>query len=80
MNYEKMVPIVWNEGWDEQDLLCLSFYGVEFTEDFGVFKKGETFKSVSVNYGEGFIEAYSEDGTEVVKRQDFKGTPTGDNE
>lgn len=76
MNFEKTIPISWEEGWDAQDTLCLSFYGVEFTNDFGVFKKGEKYKSISVSYGEGFVEAYNEEGTEVVKFQSFKSVPT----
>jgi len=68
---EKVFPFTWN-GWDSIDVLFNSYYEVEFTEDFGVFKAGEKFSSVSVNYGEGWVEAYNEDGTEFIKKQEYK--------
>ena len=71
MNQEKTLPFKWKD-WDEQDVLFNSYYDVEFTEDFGSIKSGEKFSSIAVNYGEGWIEAYSEDGLEVLKRQNFK--------
>lgn len=71
---EKVLPIQW-EGWDEIDILFFSFYNVTFTDDFGVFKKGDTYSSVSVNYQEGVIEAYNEEGTEVIASQSFNAKP-----
>lgn len=71
---EKVLPIQW-EGWDEIDILLFSFYNVTFTDDFGVFKKGDTYSSVSVNYQEGVIEAYNEEGTEVIASQSFNAKP-----
>jgi hypothetical protein len=71
---EKLFPIEW-KGWDIQDTLINSYYDVKFLADFGVFKAGETFSSITVNYGDGIIEAYSENGTEVVKTQHFVATP-----
>lgn len=71
---EKVLPIQW-EGWGEIDILLFSFYNVTFTDDFGVFKKGDTYSSVSVNYQEGVIEAYNEEGTEVIASQSFNAKP-----
>lgn len=71
---EKTLPIEW-EGWDENDVLSLIFYDVKFTDSFGCFEKDDTFTSISVNYGDGIIEAYDELGTNVVKRQEFYFTP-----
>lgn len=71
---EKVLPIRWG-GWDEIDILFFSFYNVTFTDNFGVFKKGDTYSSVSVNYQEGVIEAYNEDGTEVIATQSFNAKP-----
>lgn len=71
---EKILPIEW-KGWDQNDILSHNYYDVTFLADFGVFKAGETFSCISVDYGFGFIQAYTEDGTEVVKTQHFVGTP-----
>ncbi len=74
LKQEKVLPIQWS-GWDEIDILFVSFYNVTFTDDFGVFKKGDTYSSVSVNYQEGVIEAYNEEGTEVIASQSFNAKP-----
>ena len=74
MRQEKVLPIQWS-GWDEIDILFVSFYNVTFTDNFGVFKKGDTYSSVSVNYQEGVIEAYNEEGTEVIASQSFNAKP-----
>lgn len=74
MNTENLFPIEWT-SWDPIDTLLLSFYDVKFTEDFGVFKKGESFSSISVDYGKGIIEAYNDEGTEVIKTQKYSTTP-----
>lgn len=74
LKQEKVLPIEWS-GWDEIDILFVSFYNVTFTDNFGVFKKGDTYSSVSVNYQEGVIEAYNEEGTEVIASQSFNAKP-----
>ena len=74
MVQEIIIPFKWS-GWDTQDVLLNSYYEVEFTEDFGAFNKGDIFSSISVDYGKGVVEAYSEDGTEVVKKQMFIAKP-----
>ena len=71
MFIEKTVPIKVSGGWDTIDILFHNYYDIEFTEDFGVFKAGEKFKSVALDYGQGVIEAYNDEGTEVVKKQNF---------
>ncbi len=71
---EIVLPIEW-DGWDEIDILFTAFYNVTFVDDFGVFTKGENFTTVSINYGKGTIEAYNEDGTEVIKTQKFIAKP-----
>ena len=74
MHILKTLPIKVSGGWDSIDTLAHFYYKVEFTEDFGVFKAGELFNSISVDYSNGVIEAYSEEkGNEdqVVKRQKY---------
>lgn len=71
MNKEIILPFTWDE-WDQNDVLALQLYNVTFTEDFGVFKKGEVIKCLSVNYGTGIIEDFNEDGTKVMRKQLFK--------
>ena len=73
LNKEKILPFQWS-GWDEQDVLALTFYTVTFTEDFGVFEKGEEFDSIFVDYGKGYVEAYKKEEEEPVKKQNFKAT------
>lgn len=74
MKTEKVIPVSW-ERWDQLDVLAILLYEAKFTEDFGVFKEGEKFSSITVDYSRGYIEAYSEDGSEVVKRQDIIARP-----
>lgn len=71
MNKEFIFPITWN-NWDEYDVLIFQYYDVTFIEDFGMFKKGDFAKFLSVNYEKGIIEEYNEDGTKVMKTQLFK--------
>lgn len=71
---EEIIPFEWS-GWDEVNILVNIYYDVEFTENFGSFKKDEKFRSISVDCQKGLIEAYSEDGSEVIRSQKFKCTP-----
>jgi hypothetical protein len=71
---EQIVPISWS-GWDPSSELNNVYYDVVIEEDFGVFKKGETYSSLSIDYGRGIIDAYSETGDEIVKRQYWKAQP-----
>lgn len=68
---EIVIPIEWG-GWDSHDILLTSFYEVEFYNDFGPFKAGEKYSSVSIDYQKGIVEAYNEEGTEVVKSCEWK--------
>lgn len=45
-NKEETLSFTWH-GWDQSDTLHLQFYSVTFTEDFGVFKQGNTFAIAS---------------------------------
>lgn len=74
MHLEKTIPFTW-KGWDEQDQLIHSYYNVEFTEDFGVFKKDEKFSCITVDYSLGKIEVYNDEGTEIIKKQIYKAIP-----
>lgn len=71
---EEIIPFEWS-GWDEVSILMNIYSDVEFTEDFGSFKKDEKFRSILVDYQKGLIEAYSEDGSKVIRSQKFKCTP-----
>lgn len=74
IHQEKTLPFQWT-GWDMQDTLILSFYEVEFTEDFGSINKGDKFSSISVDYEKGIIEGYDEEGEKIIVAQKFIGTP-----
>lgn len=71
---EDIFPITW-KGWDTVDTLFNIYYGAEFTADFGVFREGEKFSSISINYSTGKIEAYNEDGTQIIKTQKYGCVP-----
>lgn len=71
---EKILPITWNL-WDRVDTNALQFYDVEFIDDFGVFIKGENIECITVDFQNGIIESYNEDGTEVDKKQEFICVP-----
>lgn len=71
---EKTLPFQF-DGWDDVDTLTINHYKVNFTKDFGVFKQGETHSCIAVNFVEGWMEAYDEDGT-VAKLQTFSFCPT----
>ena len=57
----------WDDDWN-------TYYDVEFTEDIGVFKTGETFSSLSIDQVSTStfeLIARDEDGN-VIKRQECK--------
>lgn len=70
---ENTIPFSWEE-WYPQDTCVNTYNNVVFTDDFGVFKKDEKIKCLTVDYGKGFIESYNEDGSEVDKKQFYKAT------
>lgn len=67
---EKTIPFTF-QGWDSIDMLFNSYYEARFVKDFGVFKEGEHFSSISVDYSKGIIQAYNKEGTEVIKEQEY---------
>lgn len=68
---EGILPIEWEE-YDIQDQSVYTFYNVTFIEDFGNIKVNETFKCIGVDYQEGILETYSEDGADVINTIKFK--------
>jgi hypothetical protein len=50
------------------------YFDVEFTEDFGAFKKDDVFESIMVDLQKGLIEAYDKDG-KILKSQKMKCVP-----
>lgn len=74
MAKEHLFPITW-KSWDTVDILFHSYYDVEFTADFGVFREGEKFSSISIDYSKGLIEAYNYEGRQVVKTQKYGCVP-----
>lgn len=74
MGNEFLLPIKW-DGWDQVDILFNSYYNAEFTKDFGCFREGEKFSSISIDYSKGLIEAYNEDGDKVIKSQKYGCVP-----
>jgi hypothetical protein len=58
MPFERTLPIKW-EAWDTAGGMGeVQFYDVEFTQDFGVFKKGQKVKCLYVSYQEGVLKEY----------------------
>jgi len=56
-------------GWDEQEVFVLSFYYVEFINDFGIFKKGDKFDSVCLDYKLGELTYFNEvDNTTITQK------------
>ncbi len=72
MYKEATIPVTW-EGWNEVDINVITIYRVNFLEDFGIFKKGEYYTSLNVNYAEGFIEYWENEFTQKI--QYFKAQP-----
>jgi len=62
------------EEWENFDTLVILFHYVKFIEDFGIFKKGEKFYEVFVNYNSGNIFAYNNKRI-LEKRQLFNLIP-----
>jgi hypothetical protein len=70
---EEIIPFKW-KGWDEFGILMNFYFDVEFTEDFGAFKKDDVFESIMVDLQKGLIEAYDKDG-KILKSQKMKCVP-----
>lgn len=69
-----LIPIT-DDGWDSIDEMYLSLYDVEFTDDFGSFKKGEKFSILDIDFENGKLRAYDEDAEEIGREQDFACVP-----
>lgn len=72
---EKNKEIVLPLKWGGQNILesgQITFHDVEFTADFGVFKKGEKYTNLNVDYRRGFIEYY---GNTNCRIQEFDCIP-----
>lgn len=70
---ETILPFSW-DGWDQNEISDLQFYKVEFTDDFGVFSKGESHCAISVDYSKGEVTAYDYNGL-IIKTQSFVAKP-----
>lgn len=67
----ELLPFLWS-GWDEDGDFLITFYDVEFTEDFGRIKKGAT-GNVQLDYQNGIVELIDID--ENVVSQKYKLVP-----
>lgn len=65
MPQEIIIPFTW-KGWDSQDTLCNTYYEVTFKENFGVVKQGETFESITVDYGAGVIQINDDNNKRII--------------
>lgn len=73
MNKEATLPILWTT-WDEDDVLVNQYHDVAITDDFGVFKQGENFDHLVVDYGVGKISVFNDNG-DIIKEQKFISKP-----
>ena len=72
MYRESTIPVEWS-GWNEVDINFITIYRATFLEDFGIFKKGEYYSSLNINYGDGFIEYWESETSQKI--QYFKSQP-----
>lgn len=49
------------EDWNNLDTAAFQFIDCTIKEDFGPLKKGETYQSISVDFENGFLEAFNEE-------------------
>lgn len=62
------------DGWDEGDVGQIQLYDVVFSRDFGVFKKDEKVKTLTVDHNAGTMQSFDDEGN-MLKTQDFALTP-----
>jgi len=74
MENKSVLPIEFG-GWDPVDELVHVYYDVTFTEDFGVFIKGEKLSCINVDYNKGIVEGLNDSGEKVIKTQFWSATP-----
>jgi hypothetical protein len=61
---QKVIPIIF-DGWDNDDPGDIQFYDVEFTADFGPWRKGETVDCLFISMTTGEVKQFDEDGMVV---------------
>jgi hypothetical protein len=61
-------------GWDEIDFCINLYYDVIFQRDFGLFKEGEEYDSVTVDYVQQKILTYNAEG-KVIQQVSFTLEP-----
>jgi hypothetical protein len=71
---DKVLPLTYG-GWDMAgDYGEVQLYDVEFTDDFGPFKKGEKVENLLVSQSQGIIADY-DDGGERLRTVNIKYVP-----
>lgn len=56
------------KNWDQLDVAALQFYDCTLKVDIGGgYKKGDSVKSIVVDFNEGFLAIYDDEGKEVYK-------------
>jgi len=70
MQKHKLLPFTY-KGVDIQDNLCITYYDVVFTDNFGQIQIHDQFSCIEVKYSEGIIDFYNVDGSEIIKKQNF---------
>ena len=53
-------------GWDQQDVLCFTYYNVTLNKDIGEFKKGTEFQCVDIDYKSGVLQFYDKGAYNVI--------------
>lgn len=62
-------PFIW-ENWDSCDNLDTQFYDVEFTDDFGIFKKGQKVDILIVEFTTNSLKSYNgaEENPDIIQK------------
>lgn len=60
-----------DDGIDYADSLQVIHYNVTFLQDFGIFKKDDYYNTITVDYVDGTLTVYTDEG-EVSKVQKMK--------
>lgn len=69
-NQEKIIPMKWT-GWDEMDMLANMYYNCMFTTDFGPFIANKHYETIFIDYANGVIESYINEGSDVEHSANF---------
>lgn len=65
---QEIFPFTWKD-WGEMDTLAAMYYNVTFTDDFGKILKNAYFEYIYIDYMQGFIELYDENGNSILKQE-----------